>query len=111
MAVPLITRSSRRRALTGSFTAALMCACFLASAVPAFAAGHKARLSADLAGHLSAGSPALRVIVHGTRAEVDALALRYNVTVARYMTSGAVLLVNAGQLAAIQQDDSQDHLS
>ena len=95
MAVPVTTRSPRYT-LTGSFTAALAVACLVLAAAPASAAGHKARLSADLADHLSAGSQSIRVIVHGTRAEVDALAVRYNLTVARYMKSGAVLLVNAG---------------
>ena len=61
--------------------------------------------------HLSAGSQSIRVIVHGTRAEIDALATRYNVAVRKYLTSGAVLRVNAGQLAAIDQDDAVDHLS
>ncbi|PYR39002.1 MAG: hypothetical protein DMF93_15040 [Acidobacteria bacterium] len=75
------------------------------------AAGRKARLSADLADHLNAGSQAIRVIVHGSRDEVDALAARYNLVVGRYMTSGAVLLVNAGQLAALRDDGGVDHLS
>ena len=47
---------------------------------PAFAARH-ARLSADLEDHLTAGSQTIAVIVHGTRAEVDALASRYNLPV------------------------------
>jgi len=85
------------------------------AAAPASAEGgsgsHRARLSADLADHLSAGSQAIRVIVHGERSEMDALAARYNLTIARYLKSGAVFLVNAGQLEALRQDDTQDHLS
>src|SRR5262249_1162383 len=95
-------------------SALLVCLCLLAAAATARAeapAAHKARLSADLADHLAAGSQAIRVIVHGTRAEVDALAARYNVRVARYLTSGAVLSVNAGQLAALRDDELVDHLS
>jgi hypothetical protein len=42
---------------------------------------------------------------------VDALAQRYSLTIAKYLQSGAVFVVNAGQLAAMQQDDSQEHLS
>ena len=42
---------------------------------------------------------------------MDALAARYNLRIAKYLQSGAVLLVNAGQLAAMRQDDTQDHLS
>src|SRR5215212_5698432 len=75
------------------------------------AGGHRARVSADLADHLNAGSQAIRVIVHGDRSEIDALAARYNLRVARYLKSGAVFQVNAGQLEALRQDDTQDHLS
>jgi serine protease AprX len=97
----------------------LSMACFVVSALlvaaPASAEGgsgsHRARLSADLADHLNAGSQAIRVIVHGERSEVDALAARYNLRIARYLKSGAVFLVNAGQLEALRQDDTQDHLS
>ena len=91
--------------------AAFVCASLVFSPSPAAAAAHNARLSADLSDHLSAGSQAIRVIVHGTRAEVDALAVRYNLRIAKYLQSGAVFLVNAGQLAAMRQDDTQDHLS
>ena len=80
-------------------------ACFaLGAAVPA-AAAHKARLSADLADHVPAGSPAIDVIVHGTRQEVEALARRYNLRVRKLLRSGAVLRVTAGELEALQQDD------
>jgi hypothetical protein len=48
----------------------------VAAANPAFAAGHRARMSADLDEQLAAGSSSIDVIVHGTRAEVDALAQR-----------------------------------
>ena len=74
-------------------------------------AADRARLSADLAAHLAAGSPAIDVIVHGSKAQVDALAERYNLTVRKYLKTGAVLRVTAGQLAALQMDGSQDHLS
>lgn len=84
----------------------------LGGAPAALAAGsHRARLSADLQDHLNAGSQAIEVIVHGDRATVDAIAARYNLVVARYLASGAVLRVTAGQLAALQQDDTVDHLS
>src|SRR3954447_25368216 len=102
--------SPRRGFAAASCAAFVVCASLALTAAPA-AAGHSARLSADLADHLAAGSQAIRVIVHGTRAEVDALAARYNLRVAKYLQSGAVLQVNAGQLAAIRQDEGQDHLS
>ena len=77
---------------------------------PVLAAGG-ARLSSDLAAKLSAGAAAIDVIVHGDQAAVDTLAQRYNVRVKRRMASGAVLQLTAGQLAALQSDGSQDHLS
>src|SRR4029079_13327159 len=72
-------------------------------------AQHRARLSADLADHLAAGSQSIDVIVHGDRAAVDTLASRYNVVVARHLRSGGVLRVNAGQLDALQRDPDVDH--
>jgi serine protease AprX len=85
--------------------------CFgVGGAAPA-AAAHKARLSADLADHLRAGSPSIEVIVHGTRQEVEALAQRYSLRIRKLLKSGAVLRVTAGELEALQQDESVDHLS
>src|SRR5262245_20409138 len=101
-----LSEASRR-----GLTAAVLTVAAMALAAPAGAAGHRARLSADLADHLAFGSPAIDVIVHGTRDEVDALAKKYNVRIKRYLRTGAVLRVTAGQLDAIQQDDTQEHLS
>src|SRR5207344_449948 len=81
-----------------------------ATAVPCLAE-HRARLSADLADHLAAGSQLIDVIVHGDAAHVDAIAARYNLVVARRLKSGAVLRINAGQLDALQTDPDLDHLS
>jgi serine protease AprX len=104
----LITRAQPRLALFALGAAA----CFLLDTVaPASAGPHRARVSEDLADHLAANSQTIRVIVHGDKAETDALALRYNVRVARTLKTGAVLLVNAGQLAAMRDDDAVDHLS
>jgi serine protease AprX len=80
------------------------------TAAPAFAE-HRARLSADLASHLTAGSPSIDVIVEGDAATVDAIASRYNLVVKKRMKSGAVLRGNAGQLDALQRDADFDHLS
>ena len=57
-------------------------ACALAWCVTAGAAAsaesagsaHRARVSADLADHLAAGSQSIRVIVHGSKGDVDSLA-------------------------------------
>src|SRR5436190_15269527 len=102
-----VLRSSRLAlAVPIGIASALFCA-----AAPVDAASHKARLSADLADHLNAGSRSIDVIVEGNRGTVDALAARYNLTVKRYLKQAAVLTVNAGQLDALRQDEDVDHLS
>ena len=73
--------------------------------------GHRARLSEDLADHVRAGSQQIDVIVHATRAEAEALALRYQLRIKKYMKSGVVFRLTAGQLAALQEDETVDHLS
>ena len=97
--------SSTRRMMAG-----VACVVAVLVAAPAGAA-HRARLSADLADHLAAGSQSMQVILHGTSAEIAALVSRYNLTVKKTLTSGAVVTVNAGQLDALQQDPAVDHLS
>src|SRR5437867_12329013 len=64
----------------------LAAALIAAAATPAFAQ-RRARLSADLAEHLSAGSQSIDVIVSGDPAAVQALATRYNVPLKRRMKS------------------------
>ena len=83
----------------------------VAATTPALAQ-HRARLSADLADHMAVGSQTIDVIVHGDQATVDAMAKSVNVPVERYLKrDGAVLRLNAGQLAALQTDPAVDHLS
>jgi len=57
----------------------------LTCATPAAAGPHHARLSADLADHLAAGSQAVDVIVHGDKAAVESIARRYNVPVRKFL--------------------------
>ena len=52
------------------------------------------------------------MIVDGDAASIARLARQYNVVVTRSLRrGGAVLRVNAGQLAALQEDEAVDHLS
>jgi serine protease AprX len=88
---------------------ALFAAFACAAGAPA-EAQHRARLSADLADHLSSGSSNVEVIVDGA-ATADRLAAKYNLRLKRRLKSGGVLLVNAGQLSALQNDVELDHLS
>src|SRR5256885_1662897 len=86
--------------------------CWLSAVAPVLGASHKARLSADLQDHINAGSQTIDVIIHGTKDEVDAVAARYNLQVRKYLSDGgAVLRVNAGQLAALRDDNDVEHLS
>jgi len=87
-----------------------VCLTLVGAVAPAAAAPH-ARLSADLNDALSKGTQTIDVIVHGDQAAVDALARQYNLVVKRYLKSGGVLRVNAGQLAALADDPAVDHLS
>src|SRR4051812_936808 len=88
---------------------ALVAGCALGLGLPA-EAQHRARLSADLADHLRGGSQNVEVIVDSAAA-ADRLAAKYNLKITRRMRTGGVLVVNAGQLSALQQDADVDHLS
>jgi serine protease AprX len=73
---------------------------------------HRARISADLADHLTAGSPTIEVIVDGDRANVERLARQYGLVIKRSLSKGGgVLKVNAGQLAALQADETIENLA
>ena len=73
---------------------------------------HRARLSRDLTERLASASNASGdVILEGDRAKVEALASRYGLRVKRFMTQGAVVEVNGGQLHALSQDADVEHLS
>ncbi len=74
-------------------------------------AAKRARLGADLEQKLATGSQTIEVIVSGGRGQVDALARKYGLTVKKYLRSGAVLGLNAGQLDALSQDEAIDHLA
>jgi serine protease AprX len=73
---------------------------------------HKALLSADLLAHQARGtSSRTRVIVHGTREAIDALAGRHHVEIVRRLNDGAVLAADSHDLASLASDFSVDHLS
>ena len=88
---------ARDRAAAPSPRRSSRCSCWPRRIQPAMAQ-RRARLSADLADHLAAGSQTIDVIVHGDAAEVDALAREYNLRVKKSLRSGAVVRLNASQL-------------
>jgi serine protease AprX len=73
---------------------------------------HKAHLSADLVAHQSRHtSDRARVIVHGSDAEIDAIALRHHFGVVQRFAGGAVFGVTSDELGALAADAAIDHLS
>jgi serine protease AprX len=75
-------------------------------------AGHRAKLSRDLADRVAAGrSETVRLIVSGTEAEVNALAERHGARVAKRLRGAAVLEVSGNALDAMAQDPAVAHLS
>src|SRR5437868_2452950 len=82
-------------------------------AVPAAAQSpHRARLSRDLAERLQHRVEApTEIIVSGDADTVDQLVARYGARLKKRMATGAVLEATGGQLDAISQDPSVDHVS
>jgi serine protease AprX len=103
----LLKQGVRRGASLAAVFAVLMLVGQLAEAGP-----HRARLSKDLEARLASGSEeTTRVIVSGTDAEVDALAVRYGARRTKSVRGGAVLEVTGGQLAGLTADPDVSHLS
>ncbi|MGH9313979.1 MAG: S8 family peptidase, partial [Vicinamibacterales bacterium] len=105
--------SAARRVGLPAFAALVTVLFFFGSAAsPAYAGGHRARLSSVLTEQLGAPQAQLsRVIVHGSAEEVEALAARHGVRVVRLMASGAVLELSGDGLDSVSQDPEVDHLS
>ena len=75
-------------------------------------AGHRARLSRDLAERIAAGrADTVRLIVNGSDADVTAIASRHGARVAKRLRGAAVLEVPGHALDAMAQDPSVAHLS
>jgi len=73
---------------------------------------HRAVLSLDLQRFEARHAPsAARVIVRGSRAEVDAVANRHGLSVVRYLKDSAVLLANSAQVSELASDSAQQILS
>jgi serine protease AprX len=76
------------------------------------AAPHRARLSLDLlrqeARHTRAGT---RVIAHGSRSQLAAIAAQHHVRILRYLDGAAVLEADSAELTSLASDPAIDHLS
>jgi serine protease AprX len=73
---------------------------------------HRALLSDDLVEHEArqTETPA-RVIVRGTRADVEALAARHHLTVARVLDNSAVVFANSAEITELASDEASEVLS
>jgi serine protease AprX len=72
----------------------------------------RAHLSADLRAHVARHSRArTRVIVRGSKAQLDALARRHRLQIVRSMPGAAVLLADSAELTALQGDATVSQLS
>ena len=73
---------------------------------------HRAKLSVDLLKHEERHATSrARVIVRGSRLEIEAMASRHHLTVARYLDDSAVLLANGTELTDLASDTANDILS
>ncbi len=95
----------------GRVAASILYAMVITIAVaPAASAQHGARLSDSLRRHVAANSTQkLDVIVHGTAAEIAALAERHHVQIKKMLTGGAVLSATGAAIGALSAE--VDHLS
>jgi serine protease AprX len=73
---------------------------------------HRAKLSTDLLSFEGKRTSArARVIVRGSRMEIEALASRHGVAIARWLGDSAVVLANSSQVSALAADSTRDVLS
>ena len=80
--------------------------------VSARAPEHRTRLSVDLLQHVDGDSTSrVRVIVHGARREVSAIAGRHGLVVVRWLRDGAVVRANAAELVRLAAEPALDRLS
>jgi serine protease AprX len=108
---PEMARTFRRRPTLGL---ASLIALLLSSAIGlrGAASEHRAHLSDDLLKHQAGRSAArVRVIVHGSRSELEALAERNHLNVAKWLKEGAVLQANNVELSRLASETAIDHLS
>jgi serine protease AprX len=106
--MPIANMKSRSRLLQIAVVAALL----VGSTFGISGQRHRALLSLDLqrfeARHISSSA---RVIVRGSRAQIDALADRHRLAVVRYLKDSAVVLANSAQISELASDTANQVLS
>src|SRR4051812_34917492 len=90
----------------------LTAALLLALPLAAGAQSRRSRLPEDLRAHLRNGDvKASRVIVTGSAERIAAIAARHGVRVRRWLDTGAVIEVPAGELGSLADDNEVDELA
>src|ERR1700730_10842751 len=102
--VTTMTLAKASAAWRRTFTIVAM-SLFAALSFRGASAQHRAQLSLDLAAHEARHTTArARVIVHGTEAEVAALAARHHLQIVRSLLDGAVLSANSREVTNLAAD-------
>ena len=105
-------KSERPRGFTWTRVFALTLALIATVLGSKGSAGHRAHLSDDLLRLEAVRSPQkTRVIIHGSRTDLETLARRHGVGIVRWLDGGAVFSANGHDLARLAADDLIDHLS
>jgi serine protease AprX len=108
----IVWKSERPRGFTWTRVVALTIALIATVLGSKGSAGHRAHLSDDLL-RLEAVRSAqkTRVIVHGSRTDIETLARRHGVGIVRWLSDGAVVAANGNDLNRLAADDFIQHLS
>ena len=108
-----INRGSRRlRSATRFFQLSVLAALIFSTPLGLHGQGHRAKLSLDLLNHETQHrSERTRVIVHGSRMQVEAMASRHHLAIARFLDDSAVLLANSAEISELASDSANDVLS
>jgi serine protease AprX len=104
--------STRRHSFSVCLRWSAIVAFLLSSTLGLYGQAHRAKLSLDLLRHETRHSTSrTRVIVRGSRLELEAMAARHHLTVARYLDDSAVLLANGAELTELASDTANEILS
>ena len=108
----IVWKSERPRGFTWTRVVALTIALIATVLGSKGSAGHRAHLSDDLLRLEAVRSvQKTRVIVHGSRTDIETLARRHGVGIVRWLTDGAVVAANGNDLNRLAADEVVDHLS
>lgn len=96
---------THRRRIPNFLKLATIAAIIIGSTLGVGGQRHRAKLSSDLLSFESRRTSArTRVIVRGSRMELEALASRHGLAVARWLGDSAVLLANSAQISALASE-------